>query len=455
MRRTLRKVLRLLEDRTGLVYTDNQAKWVQRFLKSRMESLGMKEPGEYYALLSSDEQEWQRFLSAITVKEGYFFRHGRQFEWIGEEILPEMADKAAKENRPLLLWSAATAKGEEAYTLAILAIVSGVAARTEVRVVGSDIDRSALEEARRGVYTLYRLRGLPPDYVQRFFTPLSDNRYRVNKQVRDMVDFVEVNLAKPPYFEAPVKFDLILARNVFIYMGQRTIENALREMASLLREDGYLFTGAAESVWPLASKFRSIRHRGTIAFRLPGHSPESRGVQAEPPQEDVVSPMPRYAWAVDLLDLDDVESEPESSYRPSALESVLEEGDMLALAQQVLAEGKLKDAEVWASLALKRNALSAKAYFVLGMVYSREGMIEEAIDTLRKALYLEPTMASAYFELGNLYLRRGDVKWARVAFQNAARFANKTSNAVMLPGFSPRLLKWAAERAIKRLDTPV
>jgi len=232
MDEVLRKVLKLLEKRTGLVYANSQAKWVRKYLESRMERLGMTDPGEYYALLSTDEQEWQHFLSAVTVKEGYFFRNKGQFEWIKEEILPDLAERAARERRTLLLWSAATARGEEAYTLAILAIVSGAAGKTEVRVIGSDIDRSAIEEARRGVYTLYRLRGMPPEYVQRFFTQLDDNRYRVNEEVRKMVEFTEINLAKPPYFDPPVKFDLILVRNVFIYMARETIERAVKELQS-------------------------------------------------------------------------------------------------------------------------------------------------------------------------------------------------------------------------------
>ncbi len=447
----LQEALNLLEERTGLVYEKNHAKWMLRFLKSRLTSLGVHNPGEYLAILRSNEEEWQKFLSAATVKESHFFRHKEQFEWIREEILPRLAVKAKKENRPVRIWSAATARGEEAYTMAMLAIEAGLPGKVDVRIIGSDIDRSSIREARLGEYTLYRLRGLPPGYMERFFVTLGGNKYRVRDEVRKMVNFTEINLAKPPYFDEPIKFDIILARNVFIYMNQKTISAALREIATLMRKSGYLFLGAAESVWPLAEQFQMVRRHGTIAFRPPARRTKSRARHKEVRRKEQGLPMLEYAWALNIPRPDAGLEKP--APKPHALESVLGEDEMAALAQQSLAEGKLKEAEAWASMALRKNTLSAKAYFILGVVYSREGMIEEGIDAFRKALYLEPTMAGAYFELGNLYLRRGDVKWARVAFRNAVRFADQATDT-MLPGFPPKLLKWAAERALKRLRLP-
>jgi chemotaxis protein methyltransferase CheR len=220
--------------------------------------------------LSGDDPEWLGLIEALTVHETFFHRDRSQLELLAL-ILPEIIARAAREKRHYLrLWSAGCATGEEAYTLAILALLAlrdaefadqaadgGIICRPpwQVDVLGSDISRLVLAQAKAAVYPtegLSAFRELPRKF-QRCFPVLPKSseageteRRGVLPSVRRHVRFRQFNLlaGAPP----ETGFDVVLCRNVLIYLTApaRTAVQAMVKQA--LVPGGYLLLGPTDSL---------------------------------------------------------------------------------------------------------------------------------------------------------------------------------------------------------------
>jgi len=204
-------------------------------------------------------------LNALTIKETRFFRDGRPFDLIRERILPHLARDRGE--RGLRIWSAACSNGQEAVSLAILlreALPPAQADRS--LVVGTDVSEEAISRAREAVYTGEETqRGLPPAMRQRHFAPVSGG-YRLLPEVRRLVRYRTLNLVAPVEFPLS-RFDLILCRNVLIYLDEPSKGKALANVHSRLASDGYLLTGAGEDARRLHSGFQSESGDGIAWYR--------------------------------------------------------------------------------------------------------------------------------------------------------------------------------------------
>jgi len=239
--------------------------------------------------LPGDDGEWLSLIESLTVHETFFHRDRSQLELLAL-ILPEIIAAAARDGRySLRLWSAGCATGEEAYTLAILALQAlrdagfadqagdgGIICRPpwRVDVLGSDISRLVLAQAKAAVYPtegLSAFRDLPSK-LQRCFPVLpktgevgETERRGVLPSVRRHVRFRQFNLlsSAPP----DIGFDVVLCRNVLIYLTTpaRIAVHAMVKQA--LRPGGYLLLGPTDSLAePAAYEVRW--GAGAVAYAL-------------------------------------------------------------------------------------------------------------------------------------------------------------------------------------------
>lgn len=204
-------------------------------------------------------------LNALTIKETRFFRDGRPFDLIRERILPRLAQERGE--RGLRIWSAACSNGQEAVSLAILMReILPPAQADRCLVVGTDVSEEAISRARQGVYTEDETqRGLTPAMRQRHFTPVPGG-YRLRPELRQLLRYRTLNLVEPVEFPLS-RFDLILCRNVLIYLDDSSKGKALASVHSRLASDGYLVTGAGEDARRLHSGFQSESGDGIAWYR--------------------------------------------------------------------------------------------------------------------------------------------------------------------------------------------
>ncbi len=201
---------------------------------------------ERLAATGDDHPEWLSLVETLTVHETYFLRDPGQYDFVRRAGLADIiAGQKNVPNPSLRLWSAACSTGEEAYSLAILALEAledaGEAEIDDrgrihlrrnwtVNVLGSDLSRQAVRAAETAVYHTFGLgafRGLPQSYW-RFFEPVEisgagappdgGKSWRILSQIRRLVSFRQFNLMSP---EAPAKdLDVVFCRNVLIYFDQ-------------------------------------------------------------------------------------------------------------------------------------------------------------------------------------------------------------------------------------------
>ena len=196
-----------------------------------------------------------KVTEAMTTNETSFFRDLTPFEALRTTVLPALME-ARKAERRLTIWCAACSSGQEPYSIAMVLKdhFAGLPGWT-VRIVATDLDTEVLERARLGRYTQAEVnRGLPGPLLVKHFVR-SGLEWQVKDEVRRMVEFRSLNLAEA--WPAMPAADVVFLRNVLIYFDADTKRAILARTKRLLRPDGYLFLGGAETTLNLDDAFRS------------------------------------------------------------------------------------------------------------------------------------------------------------------------------------------------------
>lgn len=203
-----------------------------RRIRSRMRKIGIDDYGEYAELLKRNKGEKENLKKELTINLTSFFRNKTVFDTLKKEILPHMKNP--------VIWSAGCANGAEPYAIAILCKELNL----KCIILGTDIDKESIKEAYDGIYDEAALAELPAYYRLKYFEKTEDG-YRVNREIKNSVDFQNLDL-KDINFEN--KFDLIVCRNVLIYLNKQFQENILSSFSIALKENGFLVLGKVESI---------------------------------------------------------------------------------------------------------------------------------------------------------------------------------------------------------------
>ncbi len=341
----------------------------------------------------------ERLVDEVTVKETFFFRHTDDIDGIDWRALYDAALLAGRGE--VRVWSAACATGEEVYTLAIVACEAFATPRPPVRILGTDIAPSALARARRGLYGARSVARVPPGARARHLID-QEAVHAVADHLRALVRFERHNLVRdptPPAGEAA--FDLILCRNVLIYLDPPDVRRAVRGLEHALAAGGRLVLGSADRLCGLAAL-----------------------VDAHPPHANGVSPSDarRAARRRERL---------ERRSRPVATPSAVD-------ALRAVDAGRLDDAARAARAALERDGLDSAAHYVNGVIELDRGDAPAAVVALRRALFLQPAFALAAFALGRAQDMLGRPNAAARAYAHGLRTLEH------LPVVHPELLGDAA-----------
>jgi chemotaxis protein methyltransferase CheR len=213
----------------------------------------------------------EAFVGDLTVGETHFFRNRPQFEALERHILPEVIERR-RATRRLRLWSAACSTGEEPYSLAML-VDRLLPDRSgwDVRILATDINRAALERARRGRYGAWSFREVPAEVASSFFVR-RDGTFEVAGRIREAVTFAHLNLADdcwPSAATHTVELDLILCRNVLIYFGEDLTRRVAAKLHGALADGGWLLVAPAELSLDVFRRFAVVNLNGAVVYRTP------------------------------------------------------------------------------------------------------------------------------------------------------------------------------------------
>jgi two-component system CheB/CheR fusion protein len=264
----LRGLLELIHERSGVDFRSYKPATILRRLHGRMNATGRPTLADYVACVESDPEEYARLVNSLLIKVTEFFRDPKLFEYLRTRVLPELIADARRELRELRIWSAGCSTGEEAYSLAIIVAeaLGDELPWPDIRIFATDIDGDAIAFARRGIYPMAALKGLPAGARERYLVK-SDGGFEVSKRLRDMMVFGQHDLGERAPFP---RIDLILCRNVLIYFAAPMQRVALETFAFSLRAGGRLVLGTSESITALPDPFEDEDPRLRVFRRLAG-----------------------------------------------------------------------------------------------------------------------------------------------------------------------------------------
>ncbi len=257
-RDVFRGIKALVYAQCGIALHDGKEAMVQARLGRRMRALGFSNHRQYLRLLKQDQSgtEVRHLLDAISTNVTTFYREHEHFDFLEHAVSAWLGEG----RRRFQLWSAACSSGEEAYTMAMSALEAARGRSMDLRILATDISTRVLERARAGHYGPAQMEEVPKALRLRYFSREGrglDALWTVHTELRRRLCFARLNLAATPY---PMRgpFDAIFARNVMIYFDQDGRRRLLREAKRLLRPDGYLFVGHAESLTGMLGEFTPV-----------------------------------------------------------------------------------------------------------------------------------------------------------------------------------------------------
>lgn len=212
------------------------------------------DPAAYLDTLVAGSPAVQHLLNRITVQETAFFRHREQFDVLARDILPDLP-------RPVTIWSAGCANGQEAYTLAMLLDERGI----DGRVIATDLSTAALARTCAARYTERELTGLSAQRIARHLRPI-EGGWEVVPGVRDRVSTQRHNLLDP-LPDAVRSSRVVFCRNVLIYLTPAHARAFLDRVADALPDTTALFVGAAETIWQVSDRFKAVPVDDTFIYR--------------------------------------------------------------------------------------------------------------------------------------------------------------------------------------------
>lgn len=212
---------------------------------------------EYCGYIKMDEKEKDMLTELITVNETYFFREENFLKEIEKNILPKYEHSSRE--KPLRIWCSACSSGEEPYTLAMQVKENGTFAEGTVEIIASDINNKVLNKAKNGLYGKKSLsfRKMPEEMLKKYFVDMGEN-YKVADDVRKLVQFQQLNLFDKNVKDIIGQVDIILCRNVLIYFDLKSIKKLADMFFQIIKPNGYLFLGHAETITSINPGFDTI-----------------------------------------------------------------------------------------------------------------------------------------------------------------------------------------------------
>jgi len=258
----------LLEERTGVVVSDQRRTFLQTNLTARMREIGVEDYASYYCQVTDGPRgavEWSALLDRLTVQETRFFRHPPSFALLRRHLTQKLETEGVE--RPWSLWSVGCSSGEELYSLAISAaeVLKDSEHPGYFGVTGTDISLNALSKARQGIYDARRLESIDSAYVDRYFQRCEDGRFSVSPSLVERVCCARLNvleLAKAPLSGV----DVIFCQNLLIYFRRWRRREILNRLAERLAPGGLLVVGVGEVVGWQHPDLQPVADEEVLAF---------------------------------------------------------------------------------------------------------------------------------------------------------------------------------------------
>ena len=428
----------LLEAGLGIAPTPHCLDAFSEACRTRANTLGLLE-SDYFSLLAhggnAARAEWMAVAPAVVVGETFLYRDAQLWQLVESVLFPGIKSLA----RPIWLWSAGCSTGEEAYTLALTA--HRVFGKDGYRVLGTDVNPKAVAAARVGAYGQWSLRGVSDDRREALAVTGAQT-VRVPEEVKSAVRFETQNLVDESSYAATgmATFELVMCRNVLIYMSHAARANVIAHLAACVSPGGVLILGHGEAAGLDIGNLVAERHPAGVVYRRPlGFAPWIPVPEKPQPAPKPVHKRPAKAvrpplrkTATPSIDLarTAIANRQVQKPKPNAERARA----LLADAMRAAHAGKMEDAERHALDAMRAEPLDPEPHVLVAALFMARGAMRDAESELRRALFLDPVYVPALWQAGNLYGITNRKRQAVFAFARAlTQLAGMPADAVALP----------------------
>lgn len=278
----LHDILIQLRTGTGHDFKHYKRATVLRRIERRMQVTAQPDLGAYYRYLQSNPEETKALLGDMLIGVTNFFRDREAFEALERDVIPQVVSAAVSaqpEKEEIRIWSAGCSTGEEAYSLAMLVNdqLQLESSKASLQIFATDIDERAISFGRAGLYPQAIVTDVPPTRLRHYFIK-EDDHYRIRKEIREKVLFAKHSLLSDPPFS---QIDLIVCRNLLIYLDREVQREILQMFHFALRPGGFLFLGSSESAEACHELFTPVDKRNRI-FRAKTGTANSRRTPTVP-----------------------------------------------------------------------------------------------------------------------------------------------------------------------------
>lgn len=255
----------LVREQSAIVLEQDKHYLVETRLQMLVKSDGFPSVEHLMAEVRAGKRH-TRVVEAMTTNETSFFRDLLPFEAFRKLVLPELTAKRAGQRR-LQIWCAACSTGQEPYSIAMLLREHSPGLKDwNLQLLASDLAGNVLERARRATFNQLEVnRGLPAPLLLKYFRQ-EGTQWTLKDEIRSMVQFQQLNLIG--LWPALPEMDVVFLRNVLIYFDVPVKQQILARVRRILRPDGFLFLGGAETTLNLDDAFERVPFERSGCYRL-------------------------------------------------------------------------------------------------------------------------------------------------------------------------------------------
>jgi chemotaxis protein methyltransferase CheR len=458
-------------------------------LGSAAEEFGFKDFPRFTQWLLSSElniDHVKKLASHLTVGETYFWREEQVFNALAGSILPDIIGAKKMDEKSIRIWCAGCSTGEEPYSVA-MALHRTIPKINEwdISILATDIDHTALAKAKTGIYREWSFRNAPDWLKTKYFHRVDNQKYEIIPEIKKMVTFSDFNLTNDNFLSTVCennKIDIIFCRNVLMYFTDEWVTRITDNFFHSLKDEGWFFVSSCELSLLLNSQFKVVNFPGALLYRkgkngssrpLSVIDDENTGVINLPDTHNFMPYLPVEKSECLKVETDEfnparmtdvIQSEGPSTlyHKLSAVEAQLIDSlpseptitDKIFNIRLLADKGFLSESLSLCNDTIALEKLSSGLYFLRASILQELDKVSEAINSLKKAIYIDPDYVIGHFTIGNLYTRQGNHKTANRYYKNVLDLLGRHTSNDILPESEGLSVNYLREMALFNMQKP-
>lgn len=457
-----------LAGQTGLFFPKERFSDLKRGISSAARQLGSVDPESYLKQLIAEPLTNDRIKMLtphLTVGETYFFRDKICFDFLEEVVLPALI-RSRQESRIIRIWSAGCSSGEEPYSVAMLLerLLQDIDDWT-IYILATDINPSVLTRARDGIYGAWSFREVPDSVRTSNFSRTGEKKWKIHERTKRLVTFSYHNLMEDPFpstINGTNAMDLILCRNVLMYLSEQSTKKITSQFSPSLTDGGWLVFSPAETSLGKDTGLAPVHFHGQTFFRKEGTMNRFPVPEVQAPAEipSFAPSLNPFAEFPDINDISSLQWEKTGTSLPGIslsemdptrlietglcaeaavlLEDRIRKGpasnsDIELLVRAYANLGNFHRALQWCERGIASDRLNPTLHYLHAIILEEQGDIPAGLDALRRTLYLDPDFILGHIALGSSARKKGRGTEAIRHFANARNLLQKMPDEDTVP----------------------